>query len=104
MPQYDEFIPWKKYPELTQERLATVAALIRAVRENAAGLHDPKAGDGAWGLGCRAYERMCFAIEKACETHSWLTIVPEKEKPLRFTFAIGHVPFRILSRRAWRPA
>jgi len=91
---YDFFKPWLKYPELTPERLSMVAALIREVRDHAALLRDPASGDRPWGFGCRAYERTCFAIEEAAKRNPWLTILPDKEKPLRFTFSIGHVPMR----------
>jgi hypothetical protein len=90
----DDFIPWVKYPDLSRDRLSAVASLIRNVREDVAKLHDAEAGDGPWGLGCRAYERTCFALEKATAEYPWLAILPDREKPLRFTFAIGNVPFR----------
>jgi hypothetical protein len=91
----ENFVPWEKYPELTQERLCMLASVIRAAREGAVQRHDPTAGDGPWGLGCSAHERTQFAIKKAARNYSWLTITEDKEKPLRFAFAIGHVPFRI---------
>jgi len=90
----DTFKPWLKYPELTEERLAILASLIRDVRETLALLHEPKKGDRPWSFGCRAYDRTCFAIEEASKVHDWLTILPDKEKPLRFAFAIGHMPLR----------
>ena len=95
MPQDNDFIPWSRYPELTNERLTTLASVIRSAREGAVRRHDPHAGDGPWGLGCSAYERTCFAIEKASQAHSWLEVLPDPEKHLRFTFAIGRIPFRI---------
>jgi hypothetical protein len=49
---------------------------------------------GPWSLGCRAYERTCFALIEASKRHEWLTILPDKERPLRFTFAVGGTPFR----------
>jgi hypothetical protein len=90
----DALIPWQKYPELTKERLSLIGSVIRDTREDVATLHDPESGDGPWGFGCRAYERTCFAIEKATEKNSWLTILKDTERHLRFSFAIGHVPFR----------
>jgi hypothetical protein len=89
-----EFIPWEKYPDLKSERLSVLEGIIRRVREGVASSHEPKDGDGAWGFGCRAYERTCFAITNAIPANSWLTILPDKSKPLRFTFAVGNVPFR----------
>jgi hypothetical protein len=92
--QNDNFKPWLKYSELTQERLAILASMIRDVRDTLAILHEPDAGDRPWSFGCRAYDRTCFAIEQASKKYNWLTILPDREKPLRFTFAIGHVLLR----------
>ena len=56
-------------------------------------LHEPDEGDGPWSLGCRAYERICFAIRKASSIYNWLKILNEKSS-LAFSFAVGNVPFR----------
>lgn len=88
-----EFEPWLKYPGLTQERLSTVAAILRDTRSETIRLHDAAGGDSAWSLGCRIYARTCHALTAAAEKHDWLTIVPEKES-LRFTFAVGGVPLK----------
>lgn len=90
----NNFQPWTKYPPLTRERLSILAAIIREVRGDAVLLHDPAAGDNEWCLGCRVYARTCSALEQAAERFEWLTILPEAEKPLRFTFAIGSIPIR----------
>jgi hypothetical protein len=65
-------------------------------------LHDPDEGDGAWSLGCRAYERIGFAIRKANITYNWLKTLPEKSA-LAFSFAIGNVPFRFYRGNAEEP-
>jgi hypothetical protein len=87
------FEPWKKYPDLTRDRLSVIATMIRDVRHGCVLLHDPNEGDGPWSLGCRAYERICHAIRKASLTYNWAKILPEKSS-LGFSFAIGNVPFR----------
>jgi hypothetical protein len=88
-----DFEPWQKYPDLTRDRLSVIATIIRDVRHSCVILHDPDEGDGPWGLGCRAYERICFAIRRATLLYNWLQIIPEKSS-LAFSFAIGNVPFR----------
>jgi len=88
-----DFEPWRKYPDLAQDRLSILATIIRDVRHGVVMLHEPAAGDGPWSLGCRGYERTCAAIKKAALTYSWLRILPEIS-PLGFSFAIGNVPFR----------
>jgi len=88
-----DFIPWTKYPSVTQERLSAIANIIRRVRGETVLLHEPAHGDNEWSLGCRIYSRTCFAIRAATKDWPWLTILHETED-LRFSFAIGPVPFR----------
>lgn len=88
-------LPWQIHPGLTEERLKFVARLISTIRADTVALHDPDGGDGAWSLGCRAYERTCFGIKKAAENaeHSdWLSMVDQRG--LHFVFSVGGVPFR----------
>ena len=87
------FEPWRKYPDLTKDRLSVIATIIRDVRHGCVLLHEPAKGDGPWGLGCRAYERTCAAIRKAVIRYDWLRILPETSS-LGFSFAVGNVPFR----------
>jgi hypothetical protein len=94
MAENDTFEPWLRYPELTKERLAILASIIRDVRDTLALLHEPDAGDRASSFACRAYDRTYYSIEQASKKYGWLRILPDKEKPLRFTFAVGHVPLR----------
>jgi hypothetical protein len=89
----DSFEPWRKYPDLTRDRLSVIATIIRNVRHGCIMLHEPDEGDGPWSLGCRAYERIGFAIRKATIKYNWLKTLPEKSA-LAFSFAIGNVPFR----------
>lgn len=89
----NSFEPWQKFPDLTSERLITIANIIRSVRHDTVCLHDPEHGDGPWSLGCRAYERICFGIEEAAKDYEWLHIL-QKIRNLEFSFAIGSIPFR----------
>jgi len=88
-----EFLPWDTYPDLTLDRLCAIADVIRSVRHQAVMLHEPENGDGDWCLGCRVYERTCFALREAAKVHQWLEILPET-KTLQFSFSIGSIPFR----------
>jgi len=97
------FEPWSKYPPLLPERLRIVAGIIRDVRRETVALHEADAGDNEWSLGCRVYARTVHAFQEAAEKFEWLTILPEYEKPLRFTFAIGSVPIRFYRGEAGDP-
>jgi hypothetical protein len=87
------FEPWNYYPSLTRERLHDVAVLMRDIRNQAALLHDPTAGDGAWSFGCRVYERTIVGIRVASLSTPWLSVLPETQN-LRLTFAIGPLPIK----------
>jgi hypothetical protein len=67
--------------------------LLVRVRRQALFEHDPDAGDGPWGLGCKCYERSVFEIVEVAKSHGWLTII---ERHPAFQFAIGAVPMRFL--------
>ncbi len=90
---HNDWTPWIYYPQLTQERLSTVASIIRRARRDTLILYDPLGGDNSWSHGCRAYVRSVFALKEASKTHSWLSVLPEPE-PLRATFAMAGIPFR----------
>lgn len=89
----NDWRPWTDYPPLTQERLSTVASIIRQARRDTLILFDPLGGDNSWSHGCRAYVRSIFALTEASKNYSWLTVLPEVER-LRATFAIVGIPFR----------
>lgn len=89
----NNFEPSTKYNDLTRDRLSAIANIIRNVRRDALKLHDTANGDNEWSLGCRVYARTCHAIRETAKKQPWLTILPEPET-LRFSFAIGSVPFR----------
>ena len=97
-----DFEPWTSYPPLARDRLSIVANIIRDVWRTTLLLHDPSEGDNEWSLGCRVYARTCYALSEAARAYDWLTIL-EDEKPLRFGFAIGSVPFRFYHGEAGAP-
>ena len=88
-----DFEPWTRYAPLSQDRLSVVANIIRDARRGTLLLYEPENGDNEWCLGCRAYSWTCHALRIAAQDHDWLTIL-EDDKPLRFGFAIGSLPFR----------
>ncbi|HEV2491545.1 MAG TPA: hypothetical protein VG204_00575 [Terriglobia bacterium] len=98
----NNFEPWTKYPDLTLDRLSALANIIRSVWHDTTQLHDTAGGDTNWSLGCRVYVRTCHAIREASKTRPWLTILPELER-LRFSFAVGSVPFRFFRGNADEP-
>ena len=84
--------PYETVAAFTPDRLRTLAGILVSIRHDAlTDHHDPGKGDSNWGLGCRVYERTCFAIERAAEKYSWLTVL---DHPLHFVFAVGGVPLR----------
>lgn len=87
------FQPWDTYRSLTLDRLSTIASIMRDVRNEAADLHDPAAGDNAWSLGCRVYARTLARLREEALNLKWLRILPETQT-LRFTFAIGNTPVK----------
>jgi hypothetical protein len=88
-----DFLPWKVYSPLTQQRLSIVGNLLREARHGTVELYDPLNGDTPWSHGCRAYVRQIHAIREGAKRYTWLTILPDEEA-LRFTFAIGGIPIR----------
>jgi len=83
--------PWEIDPELTKERLETIANIIKEVRDTTAELHEPEEGDGAWSLGCRIYERTINILQGITTDLSWLTCQRDN---LFFLLMIGGVPLR----------
>jgi hypothetical protein len=75
----------------TADRLRVLAEILVDVRRQAIGGHEPSKGDTNWGLGCRVYERTCYAIEQAVKKHDWLAIL---DLPLHFVFLVDGVPLR----------
>lgn len=92
--------PWDVHPELTEERLVTVAGILRSVRQDALPFHEPEKGDTSWGLGTRVSERTWHAIRDAAQDLPWLEIIDPRR---HFVFSIGGVPFRFYRGRAEKP-
>lgn len=93
-------MPWEIHPDLQEDRLCQIAAIIRDVRHDALGGHEPKKGDSNWGLGTRVHERTCHAIRQAAQQIPWLKIL---EPGLHFVFTIGKVPVRFYRGEAENP-
>ncbi|HJN26147.1 MAG TPA: hypothetical protein QGG18_10835 [Rhodospirillales bacterium] len=86
--------PWDYLPQLSEERLKIVAAMIVDARHAALSLFDEEAGDTAWSYGCRAYDWCRYSIIKASISgeYPWLSYYPNNG--LEFAFSIGEVPVR----------
>lgn len=95
-----EIFPWDRHPDLTRERLSTIATELVRVRDDALLAHEPHKGDKAWGFGCRALERQMYAIITLAAREKWLTIL---EDGRHFVFLIGQVPVRFYKGRADKP-
>jgi hypothetical protein len=70
-------LPWDLNPVLQQTRLVTLAKVAVATRNKAFAEADRDAGDTAWGLACKAHERLMHALERLAVEHPWLTVVRE---------------------------
>ncbi len=86
--------PWDYHPDLTEDRLKTVAAMLVDGRHAALERYDEEAGDNGWTHGCRAFQfcrhRVLRAIDRG--NHAWLTAI---DRTLQLIFKIGDVPVRI---------
>lgn len=89
----DDFLPWLKYPPLTEGRLSVLADALRDVHRETVALYEPLNGDDPWSHGCRVHVRSGFKIRELAKQLPWLTVVQESVR-LRFTFAIDGIPFR----------
>lgn len=81
------------HPHLQWDRLKTIAQLLVEVRQNTVELFDPSAGDGAWSLGCRVYERSCNGLRALADEFPWFDVLSKPES-LAFLFNVGDVPCR----------
>lgn len=85
--------PWDFHPDLTEECLSVVAAVLFRARVGVFELHDAENGDNAWSLGCRAHawcgKQLVDASRQA--NMEWLTII---SAGMGFCFLIGGVPVR----------
>lgn len=94
--------PWDYHPDLTAERLATVARLIVEGRQAAVERFDEEAGDNGWSLGVRAFQFVRARILRNAENNNlpWLSII---DRTLQLIFKIGEVPVRFYKGEADEP-
>lgn len=85
--------PWDYHPDMTAERLASVARLLASGRGCALDRHEPAIGCDAWTLGVEAFNFGRHQINKAAGTpgFEWLT-VPDSSR--RLQFRMGSMPMR----------
>ncbi|MBY3521711.1 hypothetical protein HFN70_21880 [Rhizobium laguerreae] len=86
--------PWDYHPDLTEDRLCAVAAMIVDGRHAALERYDEEAGDNGWTHGCRAFQFSRARILRAIDGSEspWLTAI---DRSLQLIFKIGEVPVRI---------
>ena len=86
--------PWDYHPDLTEDRIITIARMIVDGRQAAVELFDEEAGDNGWTLGCRAFQfgraRILRAVDDS--SYDWLGLI---DRTLQLIFTIGEVPIRI---------
>lgn len=93
--------PSDVHPDLTDERLQSLANFFATTRSSVAALHDPLAGDDAWALGCRGFARWRNLLLSKFQSGEWAwlrVINPSKH----FIFAIGNVPVRFYRGKSTR--
>ncbi|MGB3224804.1 MAG: hypothetical protein WBB23_18515 [Desulforhopalus sp.] len=85
--------PWEINPELTKERIVTVASIIANIRGEVIDRHDEELGDTPLSLGTRAYECSRSRIISVADMKilPWLKVITPEG---RFTFSIGNTPVR----------
>lgn len=93
--------PSTLHPDLSDERLTEVSRILEDVRREVAAAHQPDAGDGPWGFGCRAHERSCYALTMESATLTWLSASGDFRD---FSFRIGEVPMRFFRGAAHKPS
>ena len=86
--------PWDYHPDLTEDRLCAVAAMIVDGRHAALERYDEEAGDNGWTHGCRAFQFSRARILRAIDGSEspWLRAI---DRSLQLIFKIGEVPVRI---------
>lgn len=94
--------PWDYHPDLIEDRLCAVAAMIVDGRHAALERYDEEAGDNGWTHGCRAFQFGRARILKAIDggESPWLTAI---DRSLQLIFKIGEVPIRIYKGLAEEP-
>lgn len=94
--------PWDIHPDLTKDRLTTVAHFLRHARNDALDRFDPNIGDDAWTLGCCAFQYCRHRVSEAALSgeYPWLTIQDDSK---HYVFRIGAVPVRFYRGAADEP-
>jgi len=94
--------PWDYHPDLTEDRLKAVAAMLVDGRHAALERYDEEAGDNGWTHGCRAFQFCRHRVLRAIDSgnHAWLTAI---DRTLQLIFKIGEVPVRIYKGDADEP-
>lgn len=97
-----KIFPWDYHPDLIEDRLCAVAAMIVDGRHAALDRYDEEAGDNGWTHGCRAFQFGRSRILKAIDggEFPWLTAM---DRSLQLIFKIGEVPVRIYKGLAEEP-
>lgn len=86
-----EKMPWDYHPDLSQEHLVYISALLTRVRRETLELYDEAGGDTPWGFGCRVYDRTRTLLIRESERVEWMSIL---DPTLHLVFQIGAVPVR----------
>ncbi len=94
--------PWELNPDLTQDRLVTLARAAVTTRNRAFAEADRAAGDTNWGLACKAHERLmhCLGHLAGGGEHPWLTVIRDG---LYLMPRIDDVPVRVFRGTPDRP-
>ena len=94
--------PWEYHPDLTEDRLKQVAAMLVDGRHAALERYDAEAGDNGWTHGCRAFQFCRYRVLHAIDSgdYAWLTAI---DRTLQLIFKIGEVPVRIYKGDADEP-
>jgi len=67
----DDPKPWERESSLEENRLLALAGLIMLISDECTDLHDEEAGDGAFSLGCRIYQRICTRLLRLSASGEW---------------------------------
>lgn len=99
------FHPTDVCADFQEDRLQLLAELFATCRDGALDSYDPGAGETAWSLGCRSYERITFAIEQLAlaGAHPWLSLVQGRMPGEQFVFRVGSQPVKFYTGSPTRP-
>lgn len=94
--------PWEVEPVLRARRLALLAQVAIETRNRAFSEAHRDEGDTNWGLGCKAHERFCHALQHLAEgaESPWLRV---RREGLSFTTFVEHLAVRVYRGSALRP-